>query len=215
MMPSNSCFRFCRSLGGVSFCADSPLAGLGYSVFRECERLKSTVIPLSVPGIGLSCFWECSTLEELIFAGDSRLARIENGAFAPCSCLQSVIFPQFIGDVGEYCFYGSACLHTLTFSSPCRIRESLDLPPSWSGFLEIPDSERVEILRFVRSGSHNSTLSFGRESRFAQLAAIVGRGTGSASLVGVSSPSSKVFRSRLGFELFARNNRPFTGYQCS
>jgi hypothetical protein len=195
------CFAHCEALQFVSFCADSQLTEIGAYAFLSCERLKSIAVPPRVELLGKDCFNNCSKLKEVIFAADARLVRIEKRAFDGCASLQSIVLCQQVEFVGESCFSGCESLRTVTFSSTCSLRELFDLPRSWRGWLEIPDS--VEILRVEQTCSrrHRHTLSFGPESRLEAIAVRRFKGARVCRCFErVSSQSLKIFRSRLEFE---------------
>jgi hypothetical protein len=202
-----SCFTDCEVLRAVSFESDSQLRIIGHMAFQHCSLLTSIVLPSSLEIIGRYCFFGCGSLEAVIFPEDSKLARIEAMAFSYCFHLKSISLPQLLEFVGEACFFQSLYLSTLTFSSPSRLRELFDVPPSWEGFKEIPDS--VEVLHLCRSGLHpvHCTVTFGRESRLREVRASAGPPglplgliTECRSFMRATPRSLKLIRSNLEFD---------------
>jgi hypothetical protein len=202
---SDSSFAFCPSLHTVSFRADSQLKSIGERAFDTCEGLKSIAVPRTVETMAQSCFKSCTKLEAIVFGPDSKLIRIEELSFWRCCSLQSILLPPLVEYVGSSCFHDCESLRNLTFSLPARLRELLDLPPQWSGLQEIPDS--VEILsleRTYRPGLRR-ILSFGCESRLAEIR-LAGSGLVRCFLR-VSSRTLSTFRRNLEFESEKPNPR--------
>jgi hypothetical protein len=193
------CFAGCRSLETVSFCAGSRLTKIQQETFAYCSALKSITLPPGVSIVDQACFCGCNLLESLVFPADSNLVGIKSAAFRGCSSLRSICLPPLIEFVDPGCFDGCATLSTFTFASPCRLRKLLDVPRFWSGL--IPDS--VEILGILSTIEYQDshTLSFGRDSRLNAISARRQWGCGVLRVsLQLSSPTLKIFRSKLEFE---------------
>jgi hypothetical protein len=163
------CFQDCRSLGDIRFQRHSKLVSIGEAAFSRCKSLRLIIFPQRLKTIGQFAFSKCKELEAAIFVTGSRLIRIERRAFGQCPFLESLSLPARLEYVGAFCFYGSWRLSTFKLPSPSRLRALLDLPASWAGFNEIPDSvERLQFSR-CRDSSYESTLAFGRDSRLTKV----------------------------------------------
>jgi hypothetical protein len=203
-------FTGCSSLHLVSFETGSRLVRIDEHAFSNCLALKSIVFPPKLEIIGESCFFRCENLEVVVFSNDSSLIRIERVAFENCRSLKSFSLPSLVEFVGENCFDHSP-LSTLTFSSPSHLRELLDVPGLWTGVQEIPDS--VEALRLCQCFDKRDScaLTFGRESRLADVStsayhirsrlASFSQSSGATCrfFVQASTRSVKLFRSKLEF----------------
>lgn len=90
------------------------LSSIGSSAFRQCEGLKSVVIPDTVKFIGTSAFINCKSLENVTFS--NQLATIAVRAFDGCVALENIIFPGSVNKIDEYSFNGCKKLAAVTFN---------------------------------------------------------------------------------------------------
>lgn len=77
----------------------------GYGVLRDCDTLKSVVIPEGVTEIGYNTFYECTSLESITIP--DSVTEIGNNAFSDCTSLESVNIPASVTKVGHNAFNGS------------------------------------------------------------------------------------------------------------
>jgi hypothetical protein len=171
--------------------------------FCVCGFLESIILPSTVKTIGTRCFAKCLHLLNSPLPVDSEVVRIGDMAFECCRSLKSFVIPSPVEFVGENCFAKCDSLSHFAFRSPSHLREFLDVPRPFSGFVCIPDS--VEILDSIgySTGPCDQVLSFGLESRLIEIKPLSPRSDGSPlrrTFVRVSARSLKHFRMKLEFE---------------
>lgn len=102
---------------------------IGSTVFENCDKLESIVIPKSVRTICASAFWECGGLKSIIFEEGSLLTNIAPAAFCDCGNLESVILPSGVKRIAYGVFYGCKRL-TSVF-----VPESVEYVEAWAFML--------------------------------------------------------------------------------
>jgi hypothetical protein len=131
---ANYAFDGCTALESVSL---PQLTAINNTyLFRNCEALKTLVIPDTVAGtIGNYAFFNCKSLESISLTLISALGTY---TFAGCSSLESVNLPGLLG-VANYAFQNCTSLESIslpaanatigTYSfSGCTALESVNLP---------------------------------------------------------------------------------------
>ena len=101
---TNDCERWCgvfqkSALESVEL--PRTLKRIAYNAFKECDSLKSIVIPEGLEHIGSKCFCQ-SALESI--ALPSTLKWIERLAFDGCRGLKSIVLPEGLEYLGSPCF---------------------------------------------------------------------------------------------------------------
>lgn len=79
--------------------------------FRECNMLRSFVIPDGTTEIGYGAFSSCKVLESVFIPNSVKV--IEKGAFAECESLKSIAIPAGVSEIAPSTFYGCASLSVL------------------------------------------------------------------------------------------------------
>ena len=118
----SNAFIYCRSLGAVTFAADSQLATIDRNVFYYCSKLTSITIPASVTTISTGAFYGCSSLTSItIPAGVTSIGGgsplFYGGAFSYCTSLIGITIPASVTSIGEYAFSGCSSLESVTFAA--------------------------------------------------------------------------------------------------
>ena len=84
---------------------------IGYSAFRNCDRLTAVAIPASVTDIDDRAFFACRNLTDLTLS--PNLTRIGNDVFENCEALTDVTIPSGVTSIGDYAFCGCYCLESV------------------------------------------------------------------------------------------------------
>ena len=129
-------FYYCSNIEEVDFSACDELLELPRDVFRNCNKLKSVVLPSKLTTIGQYGFYNCSSLEEINFPSTLRnineyafqscsklkaadlyncnqLTSISRYTFDACSALATVHLPESVNTIGEYAFRECRALTSL------------------------------------------------------------------------------------------------------
>jgi hypothetical protein len=194
------CFGDCDSISRVAFGSSSKVSLIETSAFEWCSKLQSISLPSSLKIISDHCFAKCKSLVTITFPSDSKLVRIERFAFLGCSLLKAFAIPASVTFIGESCFENCYAFSNLTFMPVPQLRELLYLPPHLVGTQEIPDSVEVLCVSGEFEPQCFRAVSFGRESRLAEIKRMrVELTLAPRCFVRVSTASLKVFRMRLEF----------------
>jgi hypothetical protein len=206
------CFFNCVSLMSVSLVGSS-LIRIEEEVFQHCLRLSTISIPGSVELIGEHCFRQCLHLVKLPLPADSKLVGISARTFYRCTRLSSLSIPASVETIGESAFSLCDSLVTLNIGQMSRLRLLLDIPPVWTGMIELPDS--VEIVRASSPTKKSSKLmlKFGRESKLERLD-IWMRPRPAARRVFLGVPCRVMKRMRSDFEFLDPWTRVFQAAGC-
>lgn len=110
----STAFRDCDSLKSVVIpdCIDS----IGSQAFRGCISLTEIEIPSSVKLIRGGAFYGCRGLESVVLK--ASLKEIEDELFSHCTSLKSIVIPEGVQSIGHHAFY------------MCEDLTSVDMPGS-------------------------------------------------------------------------------------
>lgn len=81
---------------------------IGYKAFRECDNLKSVILPDSIRIIEEEAFSECGNLENVLLP--KNLKSIGRDAFSHCTKLTSIYIPESVGTLSSRIFMGCESL---------------------------------------------------------------------------------------------------------
>lgn len=79
------------------------VTSIGKDAFRECNLLKSVIVPYSVTKIGWTAFYGCPLLASVTLT--DNIEEIESHAFSECKSLRSIVVPKKLKKIN--CFSGS------------------------------------------------------------------------------------------------------------
>lgn len=82
--------------------------------FKNCNQLRTIVIPSSVKEIGSEAFYYCTGIEEITVEGEA-LEKIGHNAFVYCLKLQIISLPKSVKSVGSHAFLYCISLENLTY----------------------------------------------------------------------------------------------------
>ncbi len=99
---------------GISY----TVVAIGIQAFKDCEGLKSVVIPNTVNIICGWAFGHCSFLESITLP--NSLKEIGMGSFEECYALKSINIPNTVRKIGDYAFT-EAGLTTIVFPNSLAI----------------------------------------------------------------------------------------------
>ncbi len=115
---SDSTFKDCSELTGLTFENNSKLTSIPAYAFQNCSALTGTLtIPASVTSIGNRAFQNCSKLTGLTFEDNAKLTSIAPYTFSGCG-FTNITIPASVTSIGERAF------------NLCRNLTSLILPNS-------------------------------------------------------------------------------------
>ena len=92
---------------------------IGESSFKDCNKLKSIIIPDGVTTIGESAFTNCFNLTSVMIP--DSVSVIGHRAFAVCSKLSDIILPHYLEYIGEYAF--TNCYQLTSITIPGSVTE--------------------------------------------------------------------------------------------
>lgn len=81
--------------------------------FKDCNSIKSVVIPETVKSIRDRAFYGCESLEKVRFLSES--VSFGNGVFENCTSLSDVILPKETETVPKRMFFGCTALESFSF----------------------------------------------------------------------------------------------------
>lgn len=127
-----------------------PVSGIGDNAFKNCAKVVSISVPISVISIGQGAFMGCSSLEQVnipegvtelrfkTFTGCASLKTVvlpstlteiygggdgsQDGAFKNCTGLETITIPNNVGRIEPYTFEG--CTNLKTVILPERVTEN-------------------------------------------------------------------------------------------
>ena len=91
---------------------DGSVTKIADVAFRDCQSLRSIVIPESVESIGNAAFSFCENLTEVSFS--EGLKTIGKGAFSCCRSLRSIVIPDSVDEIGKDGFAAGGALRHLS-----------------------------------------------------------------------------------------------------
>lgn len=106
----NNVFKNCENLKSIVI--PTSVTNIGAGAFDGCVNLKSISIPAGVTKISNSTFVNCSSLENIDIPSD--VTKIGLAAFSGCSNLKSVTIPKKVEEIGVSAFHGCTSLNTIT-----------------------------------------------------------------------------------------------------
>ena len=115
-------FSGCENLETVTFAAGSNLTYIGSNTFKNCESLKSIVIPSKVQTICHDAFYGCKSLQNVTFKTTS-LKAIDASTFEGCISLQKINLPSTVETIGKSAFGSCTKLATIGFPKSLKTIE--------------------------------------------------------------------------------------------
>ena len=97
------------------------VVGIADGAFKNCYKLQSVSIPISVTNIGGEAFYDCKKLTSVTFAEGSQLTNIGNDAFCGCKELTSITIPKSVATIGDEAFLACKELASVTFAEGSRL----------------------------------------------------------------------------------------------
>ncbi len=110
---SDMCFKDCVRLSSIEL--PLTLQSIYKAVFSGCEALESITIPFNTRLIGNSAFENCINLRDLKIY--HRMVRIGHRAFYGCKSLEHINIPVSVRRIGKEAFAGCTGLKSVTISA--------------------------------------------------------------------------------------------------
>ena len=105
-------FSAFQGSGLVSIIIPDNLTAIGYSLFKDCNNLKTVTIGKGVKTIYGEAFYNCKNLTSIIIP--ENIEEIEYSAFEGCTGLTSIEIPENVTTIGTRAFYGCSGLKEVT-----------------------------------------------------------------------------------------------------
>lgn len=129
-------FMGCKRLEKIEINDDSRCRIIHADTFRDCQKLKSALLPAKISTIQDRAFYKCTELSELFFYKD--LQEIGNSAFYNCG-FKNLKLPQGLEKIGDSAFLKCRNLEYV------KIPESVQVIDKWA----FHGCDRLKVLEFT------------------------------------------------------------------
>ena len=105
-------YNSCDDNGKGAIMFDGPATCIGASAFKNCQNLKSVIIPSTVTSIGEKAFSDCAYLSNITFDSEPQLETIGESAFSGTD-ITSIEIPRSVTGIGDCAFASCSKLETV------------------------------------------------------------------------------------------------------